>query len=122
MKKWRSLAIFIAAAGIVFLLWVAKAGKENIVKEVKVYRQAEVDLTKANMVSLEKVIASFLAQEGRTPDSLKELRAFQVMVTATLDAWGTAIKYEKVSDDNFRLISAGKDKAFNTSDDIIINY
>jgi hypothetical protein len=36
------------------------------------------------------------------------------------DSWGNKIKYERISDENYRLISAGKDKIFDTDDDIVI--
>lgn len=122
MAKKGFLAVFIVATAIVFLLWVAKTGKQRIIPEVEKYRQAELELTKVNMTSLERVIVGFIAEEGRTPNDLRELRALRALLSANLDAWGTAIKYERLSDENFRLISAGKDKAFNTSDDIVLNH
>ncbi len=122
MKIKGFVAVFIVSCAIVFLIWVAKSGKEKTVPEVKAYRQAEVDLTKVNMAGLEKTVVSFMAQEGRTPDSLKELRSLHSLPGANVDSWGTAIRYDKVSDEKFRLVSAGRDRAFNTSDDIVVEY
>jgi hypothetical protein len=39
-----------------------------------------------------------------------------------LDAWGTAVKYERLSDTGFRLRSAGPDRVFDTADDIVKDY
>ncbi len=122
MAKKGFLALFIVATAVVFLLWVAKVGKHRVVPEIEKYSQAELELNKANMASLERMVVAFMAQEGRLPNDLRELRASQALLSANLDVWGTAIKYEKLSDENFRLISAGKDRAFNTSDDIVLNH
>lgn len=116
------IAVFIVACGIVYLLWMARTGKDKTLKEVKAYDQTLVELTKATMAALQQAIVTFIAQEGRTPENLKEVQRIHSFPAANLDAWGTAIKYERLSDDNFRLTSAGRDKAFGTSDDVVINY
>jgi len=92
----------ILAAVVVYFLWVAKAGKDKVVEEVKVF--------------------SDVAMQGVAPKSLKEFRALRTMPISALDAWGKAIKYERLSDEDFRLISAGADGEFDTSDDIIKDY
>jgi len=122
MKIKGFVAVFIVACGVVFLIWMARTGKEKTLKEAKAFDQTQRDLTIANMSALQGVIVSFIAQEGRTPNNLKELQTIHALIQASLDGWGTAIKYEKVSDENFRLISAGKDRTFGTSDDIIKDY
>ncbi|KKM73679.1 hypothetical protein LCGC14_1408030 [marine sediment metagenome] len=99
-----------------------KGGKEQLPREVKAYSEMGLELTKVNMANLKTAIFIFTAEQGRTPKDLKELRAVSRQFGATLDSWGTAIKYEKLSDENFRLISAGKDRVFNTSDDIAVEY
>lgn len=116
------IVVFVVACGIVYLLWMAKTGKDKTLKEVKAYDQTQVELTKVNMTALQQAIVTFIAQEGRTPENLKEIQKIHSFPIANLDAWGTAIKYERLSEDNFRLTSAGRDKAFGTSDDIVINY
>lgn len=122
MKRRGFIAVFIVACGIVYLLWMARTGKDKTLKEVKAYDQTLVELTKVNMAALQQAIVTFIAQEGRTPENLKEVQRIHSFATANLDAWGTAIKYERLSDDNFRLTSAGRDKAFGTSDDVVIKY
>jgi len=122
MKMRGFLVLFIVACAVVYLLWMARTGKEKTLKDVKAYDQTQVELTKVNMTGLRQAVETFIAQEGRTPENLKEMQRINPVPVVSLDAWGTAIKYERLSDDNFRLTSAGKDKAFGTSDDIIITY
>ncbi len=104
------------------MLWMMKGGKEQLPKEVKAYSEMGLELTKANMANLRTAIFIFSTEQGRTPKDLKELKAFSRQFGATLDSWGTAIKYERLSEENFRLISAGRDKIFNTSDDVFLEY
>jgi hypothetical protein len=74
------------------------------------------------MQSLEKIILSYIAGEGQAPKSLQDLRNSSLLVGGTMDGWGKSIKYERLSDSSFRLISAGKDKTFDTEDDIVLDY
>jgi hypothetical protein len=122
MKMRGFIVIFLVACAIVYLLWMAKTGKEKTIKEVKAYDRTQVELTKVNMAALQQAIVTYMAQEGKTPENLKEIQKIHSFPVAILDAWGTEIKYERLSDDNFRLTSAGRDKNFGTSDDIVIAY
>ncbi len=131
MKIRGFLVVIVLAAGLLYLLWMNQGGKELLPKQggkeqlplpVRTYRAAELQMTKANMQSLKTSVFMFTTEQGRTPKDFKELRAFSRQFGANLDSWGTAIKYERLSDENFRLISAGKDKYFNTSDDIVLEY
>ena len=123
MKARGLLVVFIFAIGIVYLLWFAKTGKKTQL-ETKVDQniQVQVDLTKTNMQSLEKIVISYIASEGQTPKSLQDLRNSNLLVGGAIDAWGKPIKYERLSDSSFRLISAGKDRIFSTQDDIVLEY
>lgn len=122
MKIRGFLAVLVLAAVVVYFLWIAKAGKDKVVEEVKVFSDTKMKLTVANMSSLAREIQSYIAMEGRTPKSLKEFRGLRTMPISALDAWGKAIKYERLSDEDFRLISAGADGEFDTSDDIAKDY
>ncbi len=114
--------MLVLGAGIVYLLWMMKGGKEQLPREVEAYGEMRLELTKVNMANLKTAILMFITGEGRTPKDLKELREFSRQLGADLDSWGTAIRYKRLSDENFRLTSAGKDKNFNTSDDIVVEY
>jgi hypothetical protein len=122
MKIRGFLAVLILAAVVVYFLWVAKAGKDKVIEEVKVFSDTKKQLTEANMSNLAREIQSHIAMEGMAPKSLKEFRNLRTMTISALDAWGRGIKYERLSDEDFRLISAGADGEFNTSDDIIKDY
>jgi hypothetical protein len=131
MKIRGFLAIFVVAAGLLYLLWMMQGGKEQlptpVEKEklplpVRAYRAAEAQSTKANMQSLKTAIFMFSAEEGRTPEDLKELKEYGGLYGADLDAWGTKIRYKRLSDEHFRLTSAGQDQTFNTADDLVLEY
>ncbi|NIO49989.1 MAG: hypothetical protein GTN73_11250 [Candidatus Aminicenantes bacterium] len=122
MKIKGFLVVLVLAAGIVYLLWMMKGGKEQLPKEVEAYGEMRLELTKANMHNLKTAIFIFTAEQGRTPKDLKELKASSRQFGANLDSWGTPIRYKRLSDQNFLLTSAGKDKVFNTSDDIVLEY
>lgn len=116
------LAILILTAAVVYFLWVAKAGKDQVLDDVKAFSKTKVQLTKTNMSGLAREVNSYIAMLGRHPKSLKELQEFRRLPLSTKDAWGTIIEYKKLSDDSFRLISAGPDRAFGTEDDISQDY
>jgi len=122
MKIRGFLVVLVLGAGIVYLLWMMKGEKERLPREVEAYGEVRHELTKTNMNTLKKAIFMFTAEQGRTPKDLKELKAFSRQPGANLDSWGTPIRYKRLSDRNFRLTSAGKDKIFYTSDDIVMDY
>lgn len=117
------LIILILAAVIICLLFIARVGKKSsVVKEAQTLAKIPVEMTKTSMAALEKAIESFMATEGRTPANLNELRSKSLIIISPVDAWGRSIKYERLSDSGFRLISAGKDGVFHTKDDVAISY
>jgi hypothetical protein len=131
MKIRGFLAIIVVAAGLLYLLFLMQGGKEELPTQgekeklplpVRAYRAAELQSTKANMQSLKTEIFMFSAEEGRTPNDLKELKEYSGRRGADLDAWGTAIRYKRLSDEHFRLISAGQDRTFNTADDFVLEF
>ena len=123
MKTRGLLIVLILAVAIVYLIWFSKSGeKTHLERQVDRFVQAKEDLTRVNMQSLEKIILSYIAGEGQAPKSLQDLRNSSLLVGGTMDGWGKSIKYERLSDSSFRLISAGKDKTFDTEDDIVLDY
>ncbi|MFW6131502.1 MAG: hypothetical protein ACOC5F_02775 [Candidatus Aminicenantaceae bacterium] len=117
------LVILILVVVLVYFLFFAKSGKdEEIVKDIKEFVKSKVTFTNTDMSTMAKEINAFIARTGRTPNSLNEVISTRVKLTGKKDAWGTAIKYIKISDDRFKLVSAGKDKLFNTEDDLIQTY
>ncbi len=122
MKMRGFFVLFFMAGLIYFTLWMVKGGKDKVVREIKTLDRTQVQLTKANMTSLQKAIISFTIQQDRAPNNLKELKLVVVSPLGYSDAWGTPFKYKKLSGDKFRLISASADKTFDTSDDIVVDY
>lgn len=118
------LALTLLALLVVGIIWMAKSGGENQpLKEIERFDNLKIKLTRTNMNALGKAIATFVAIEGETPESPEKLRnAVGLRSTSSLDAWGTTINYERLTENDFRLTSAGKDKTFDTEDDIIVDY
>jgi len=94
--------------------------KTPLREQVDAFSRVREKTTRTNLTSLERAIDFFIAQNDRTPNDLREVQTFSRSVYVESDAWGNPIKYERISDSKYRLISAGKDKTFNTEDDIII--
>jgi len=123
-RKWKGIAsVIILALAIAYYFGLQSSKKaEEIVELVEAFDEARENLTKVNMNTLQRAITSYIVSQGRTPRSLKELQVFRVVVAEKYDGWGIEIRYERLSDDNFRLISAGKDKILDTQDDIVVDY
>jgi len=117
------LAIILLVMVVVFFLYVIKAGKhEQLPGQIEAFDSMKAKLTRTNLKTLERVIISYIAQAGETPQTLKDLDRFHLIAAARVDAWGKAIKYERLSEARFRLVSAGKDRRFKTEDDITSEY
>jgi len=130
------LAILVSVIVLVYFFWMKKPGDNQKMSEqleepevsqvmlesVQAVNSAKNKLTETNMRSLQRVIEASIAVEGKIPEDLRRIRQGNPPIGEVFDAWGTSIKYEKLSEDSFRLISAGKDKVFNTPDDIVLDY
>lgn len=113
--------IFLLVVIIVFFLYVVKrGGKSHLKEQVDAFAEVKEKTTRTNLTSLERAIDIFIAQNGRVPDDLKEVQTFSRSVYIDTDSWGNKIKYERISESNFKLVSAGKDKTFGTEDDIVV--
>ena len=117
------LAVLILVPALIYLLWFTKTGKKtNLEKVVDRGLQAQVELTRVNLQTLQKIVLTYIANEGQTPKTLQDLRTSGLLIGGAADAWGKPIKYERVSDSSFLLTSAGKDGLFATRDDIVLEY
>jgi hypothetical protein len=121
--KMRGLMLlsFVAVAVIIFSLFTKVGEKAPIRSDVDAFVQSQSNLTQATMQVLQKIIASYVATEGQPPASLQELRTAGLLTGSLQDAWGRDIRYERRSDSTYRLTSAGKDRIFDTADDIHID-
>jgi hypothetical protein len=123
MKARGLLVVLVLAVAIVYLIWFSKSGdKTHLEQQVDRFEQSREELTRVNMQTLQKIIESYIASEGQTPKNLQELRTANLLMGNILDSWGKPFKYERLSDSSFRLVSAGKDKVFDTQDDIVMEY
>jgi hypothetical protein len=121
MKIKGFLVIFLLVVIVVFFLYVIKQGdKSRLENQVDAFAEVKDKTTRTNMGSLEKAIDLFIAQQGKVPEDLKEIQTFSRSIYVDTDSWGNKIKYERISDSSYRLVSAGKDKTFHTEDDIVI--
>jgi len=123
--KIRGLLVGLLLAGVVayFIFFTPVSGRKGGVEiMVDKYAESKVKLTGVNLEALSREVLSFAAEGEGLPDSLKALRRFHPTAGSLPDAWGRAIRYEKLSDDSFRLTSAGPDGEFETADDISKDY
>jgi hypothetical protein len=123
MKIRGFMAILLLVAIVVFFLYTLKSrGNKDIPEQIAAFSSTKQKLTETNLSSLEKEILSYIVSNGTTPQSLDDIRFSAALTTGKWDAWGNKIKYERLSDENFRLTSAGFDGTFGTDDDIIKEY
>jgi len=123
MKMRAFSLVSLVAVTVVFVFLFNKTGdRAPIQTDVDRFAQAGSDLTRANMQVLQNIIASYIATEGQPPAGLEDLRKAGMLSGSIQDAWGRDIRYERRSDSTFRLTSAGKDKIFDTVDDIRVDY
>jgi hypothetical protein len=114
------LAVLLAAVAVYFLFFTKVADRKGGLEiMVDKYAEAKVDLTAADLESLARVVLQFAAEGEGLPGSLEELRRYNPAASVRSDAWGHRVRYEKLSEDSFRLTSAGPDGAFGTADDIV---
>lgn len=121
MKIRGALILLLLAMVVVYLLFFAKLGKKSYIEATQdANTRLRTGITETNMATLEKGITLFVVSQGQTPKDLKELFAARLFSGDPSDGWGTLLKYERLSDENYRLVSAGPDRTFDTEDDIIL--
>ena len=121
MKFRGALVVLLLAMAIVYFLFFAKVGKKSYIETTRdANTRLRSGITETNMASLEKGIAIFVISQGQTPADLKEFFAARVFSGDPSDGWGTPIKYVRLSEENYRLVSAGPDRTFDTEDDLIV--
>jgi len=96
--------------------------KGGLAIEVDKYLESKIKLTAANLEALSREVLTFASEGQGLPESLDALRRFHPTAGSLPDAWGRKIRYERLSDDGFRLRSAGPDGAFETDDDIVKDF
>ncbi|MBS3819065.1 hypothetical protein KGY73_06130 [bacterium] len=110
--------LILVGVGVYFLYMMTAEEGKKAKQDIQSFDRVKKELTVTNMNTLKKMIINFIAQKGRTPQNLKEIQTFQPVSSIKVDAWGTTIRYTKIYQNRFRLVSAGKDGKFETEDDI----
>lgn len=117
------MVIILLVAIVVFFLYTLKSGgNKDIPEQIEAFSSAKQKLTKTNLSSLQREVLSYIVSNGTAPQSLDDIRFSPALTTGKWDAWGKEVKYERLSDENFRLTSAGHDGTFDTEDDIVTEY
>jgi hypothetical protein len=123
MKIRGFMVILLLVSIVVFFLYTIKSGgNKDIPAQIAAFSSTKQKLTETNLSSLQKEILSYFVSNGTTPQSLDNIRFSSMLTTGKWDAWGNRIKYERLSEESFRLTSAGHDGTFGTKDDIISEY
>jgi hypothetical protein len=117
------IALLLALVAVYFIFFTKvsdeKGGLEIMVDE---YLESKIELTRVNLEALSREVLSFAADGTGLPETLEALRRFHPTAGAQADAWGRKIRYERLSEDAFRLRSAGPDGSFETGDDIVKDF
>ncbi|MEW5902121.1 MAG: hypothetical protein AB1715_11715 [Acidobacteriota bacterium] len=121
MRSRGILVIIVLAMVVVYFLFFAKAGKKSYIEAtVDANERLRTELTRTNLATLERAVDLFISTEGRTPADLKEILRARLLSGDASDGWGRALRYERTSETEYRLLSAGKDGLFETADDLIL--
>jgi hypothetical protein len=115
------LLLALVAVYAIFFTKVAD-NKSGLAIEVDKYLESKIKLTKVNLESLSHEVLAYVSEGQDLPESLEALRKFHPTAGSLPDAWGRKIRYERLSDESFRLLSAGPDGVFGTPDDIVMDF
>ena len=135
MKSKGFLVVLISAAAVVVILWQLKpAGEEGIEKEALLEKKTHLEksvqavdrakemATQANLKAIQMEVFMYISEYGKTPANLQQILQTAQLKSGDKDAWGTPVRYKRISDESFQLISAGSDRKFDTRDDIVLKY
>lgn len=124
MRGKGALVILLLAVVIIYFVYFMKTDKKAPVEEqVSRFNQTRAELTSVNLEQVGRAVQEWMAEhEGRVPESLRELQGGRSYGLSLTDGWGRTIRYQKLSDTEFELRSAGEDGRFDTEDDIIRGY
>jgi hypothetical protein len=117
------MAVLLLAAVIAVALYLVKSGgTAKIRRDVETFSRAKVSLTETALQTLQRQVENYIATRGATPAGLDALKEAGPLTFGKQDAWGRNIRYERLTDSTYRLISAGPDGKFDTGDDIAREY
>jgi hypothetical protein len=117
------IGLLLALVAVYALFFMKTDGRKGALQiEVDKYLEMKIKLTGANMEGLSRVILSHAGEGEGLPASLDALRRLEPAAASAADAWGRKFRYERLSDESFRLTSSGPDGVFGTADDIVSDF
>ncbi|MDI6697797.1 MAG: type II secretion system protein GspG [Candidatus Saccharicenans sp.] len=124
MKGKGTLAILLLVAVVIFFVYFLKTEKKAPVEEqVSRFNRTRAELTSVNLEQVGRAVQEWMAEhEGRVPESLREMQGSRSYGLSLTDGWGRNIRYQKLSETEFELRSAGQDGQFDTEDDVVRSY
>jgi hypothetical protein len=118
----RGLLLVILLAFLVFIaLQTGFFSKKESLPQKMLNANQKVDklVFESDIKHLTTAIQTYYSDSGKYPRSFEELIPFYLRTeTECLDAWGQKYRMEVVNETDIFIISAGKDKIFDTSDDL----
>jgi hypothetical protein len=107
------LTVFIAAnLGAIVALFI-------LCVTLPCFRRAQTKVARDRVRAVDTALASYSVSRGRCPATPADLIAHgRLPASALVDPWGTSIAYW-CADRGSHVLSAGRDRQFNTSDDVI---
>ncbi|MFH1379958.1 MAG: type II secretion system protein GspG [bacterium] len=118
--KWQKPAKIICIAGLV-LIFVYSIYAVSLIFFITRLRSSKTNMTKQEMELIKQALEDSFKQTGAYPASLEALIKGRPLKNLWLiDSWKTPYSYI-LSDGSYTLISAGKDRQFETADDLIIS-
>lgn len=124
MRGKGALVILLLAVVVIYFVYFLKTEKKAPVEEqVSRFNQTRAELTSANLEQVSRAVQEWMTEhDGRLPESLRELQGGRSYGLSLTDGWGRNIRYQKLSDSQFELRSAGQDGQFDTEDDLVRTY
>jgi hypothetical protein len=121
MKIRGLLIVLLLALVAVYALFFTKAADDKGGLEIVVdkYLESKIKLTEVNIQTLSREVLGYAGEGAGLPATLDALVRLHPGAASVADAWGRKFRYEKLSDETFRLSSAGPDGEFDTADDIV---
>jgi len=117
------MALLILVAAVVIILNYIESGADSdLPKKIQAISKAGDITTERTMRSLQQEVVAYMAEHGGVPESLERIYQMNRHLRGISDVWGTPIRYRRISDSSFLLLSAGKDMRFNSPDDIVLEY
>jgi len=114
----KALFITILVALLIFLLVKTKGDKKTIEKGKDIVNKTKIISNDISLNNLINALDQYYNDNEEYPDNLEKLLPYYLKTKNDLiDSWGNKYKLVNIDEEWF-IVSAGKDKKFDTNDDI----